>query len=210
MTTAEIVLLLFATIGPLKVTVVAATLLANSSQAQVRDIAFRSVLIACVTCILFTAVGEAVLFVFGVSIPAFQIGGGIVVLAFSLEMAMGAKTEKQSEEPDPNSESSSDIAAYPLAVPLMVSVSGLVAIISFLAEHHGWTSICSLALIISAIMFLNYLSLVSCRVIAQAMGPTVILVVNRLMGVILVSLAIELILVGARGAGVIAATHGGP
>ena len=92
---AEIIMLLLATIGPLKVTIVCATLTADASPEFLKRVAFRSVLIALIVCILFAVLGEAILRLFKVSVPAFQIGGGIIVLLFSLEMVMGGKQGEQ-------------------------------------------------------------------------------------------------------------------
>ena len=87
----EIIMLLFATIGPLKVTIVCATLTAGASPDFLKRVAFRSVLIALIVCIVFAVLGEAILNLFKVSVPAFQIGGGIIVLLFSLDMVIGDK-----------------------------------------------------------------------------------------------------------------------
>ena len=135
---AEIIVLLLAAIGPLKVTIVCAGLTADASPEFLERVAFRSVAIASSVCLLFAVLGEAILRLFKVSIPAFQIGGGIIVLLFSLEMVMGGKQGSKDGaggSGEANAELSLDIAAYPLAIPLMASVSGLVAIVSLLAQR---------------------------------------------------------------------------
>ena len=71
----EVFLLLFATIGPLKATIVCATMNAEASPEFLKKVALRSVLIAAIVCIVFAVLGETILRVFKVSIPAFQIGG---------------------------------------------------------------------------------------------------------------------------------------
>ena len=78
----------------------------------------------------------------------------------------------------------------------MASVSGLVAIVSLLAQRDDLGAILYLVAVIVAIMAINYLCLRSCKYIVRAVGPTVLQVVGRIMGVILVSLAVELILMG--------------
>lgn len=196
----EIVLLLLATIGPLKVTIVCATLTANATPEFVRQVAARSVSIASIVCIVFVLLGEAILKVFQVSLPAFQIGGGIIVLLFSLEMAMGDKSEKAGNPTVP----SIDIAAYPLAVPLMASVSGLVAIVSLIAEMgKDLRGLAFLSGQILAIMALNYFCIRSSRFLVTSLGPAALQVVSKIMGSILVALAIELIYKGLAGFGLV-------
>lgn len=201
----EIVMLLFATIGPLKVTIVCASLTANAPPEFLKKVASRSVLIALVVCILFAVLGEFILKLFKVSVPAFQIGGGIIVLLFSLDMVMGGKSESRDNGSDePRAEPSLDVATYPLAVPLMASVSGLVAIVSLLAQRDDLGALLFLAGVIVAIMAINYLCLRSCQYIVRALGPTVLQVVGKIMGVILTALAVELILMGLIGLGIMA------
>jgi len=202
----EVILLLFATLGPLKVTIVCATLTADATPAFLNKVALRAVLIASMVCLVFAVLGEAILKVFQVSLPAFQIAGGIIVMLFSIEMAMGNKGDGKGansgsmESPE---EPSLDIAAYPLAVPLMASVSGLIAIVSLMAQmgdHIG--ALLYLSGIIVAIMALNYVCLRSCQFIVKAVGPVALKVIGKIMGVILVALAVELMVMGLIGFGV--------
>lgn len=196
----EIVLLLFATIGPLKVTLVCATLTANASAEFLAEVARRSVLIALAVCLVFALLGEAILSVFRVSLPAFQIGGGIIVLLFSLDMAKGEDAKPGGGAAEPTM----DIAIYPLAVPLMASVSGLVAIVSLIAQvGKDPAGLAILGAEIAAIMALNYVCLRSSRLLVRALGPATLQVVGRIVGTILVALAIELIYMGLLGFGLV-------
>ncbi len=206
----EIIMLLFTAIGPLKVTIVCASLTAGASPDFVKRVAWRSVLIASIVCLVFAVLGEAILRLMKVSIPAFQIGGGIIVLLFSLDMVMGSKsaTQEGPESSHKRDDLSLDIAVYPLAIPLMASVSGLVAIVSLLAQRDDLESLLFMAGVIVAIMALNYFCLVYCRYIVAAVGPAVLQVVSKMLGVILTALAVELLLMGLIGLGLIAKPGG--
>lgn len=203
----EAFLLLFATIGPLKVTIVCATLTATASPQRLNVIALRAALIATAVCLAFVVLGEAILMLFKVSVPAFQIGGGLVVLLFSLEMVIGNKEKESAKEGDVAatgaSEPSLDLAVYPLAVPLMASVSGLVAIVSLMAQRNDWIAILVISGVITAIMGVNYVCLRACQYIVALVGPITLQVVGKIMGVILTALAVELLLMGFTGAGVL-------
>jgi multiple antibiotic resistance protein len=206
---AEIIMLLLATIGPLKVTIVCATLTAGASPDFCKKVALRSVLIALCVCIVFAVLGEAILELFRVSVPAFQIGGALIVLLFSIDMVVGEKkdgkeTEGASGPRQTVTDPSLEMATYPLAVPLMASVSGLVAIVSLLAQRNDLAAVLTLAGLISVIMALNYVCLRSCQFIVKAVGPVALQVIGKIMGVILAALAVELMLLGLRGAGVLA------
>ena len=194
----EVILLLLATIGPLKVTIVCATLTAGASPEFLKQVASRSVLIALTVCIVFAVLGEAILKVFHVSLPAFQIGGGIIMMLFSIEMAMENKADRKADQLPV--EPSMDIAAYPLAVPLMASVSGLVAIVSLIAQmEHDLQGLLYVSGLIVLIMALNYVCLRSSRFLVKALGPAALMVISKIMGVILVALSVELIYMGLLG-----------
>ena len=204
----EIIMLLFATIGPLKVVIVCASMTARASAQFIKRVALRSTVTAFLVCLVFAVLGEVILRLFRVSVPAFQIGGGIIVLLFSIEMVMGGKEavkERNIKNPEISDDPPLDIAIYPLAIPLMASVSGLVAIVSILAQKDDLPSVLYLSAVIAAIMALNYVCLRSCQYIVKAAGPAVLQVVGKIMGVILTALAVELILMGLGGLGVMPA-----
>ena len=209
----EVILLLLASIGPLKVTIVCATMTADASPEFLKRVAFRSVLIALIVCILFAVLGEAILRLFKVSVPAFQIGGGIIVLLFAIDMVKGGKEEGKDSDgvsEAPSAEPSLDCATCPLAVPLMASVSGLVAIVSLIAQRDDLRALLFLAGVIIGIMALNYICLLSCKYIVQAVGPVALQVVGKIMGVLMAALAVELVIMGLIGLGLIAKPGGRP
>lgn len=204
----EMIMLLFATIGPLKVTIVCASMTARASAQFIKRVALRSTVTAFLVCVVFAVLGELILKLFRVSVPAFQIGGGIIVLLFSIEMVMGGKEavkQRNIKDSAVVDDPSLDIAIYPLAIPLMASVSGLVAIVSILAQNDDLPSILFLSAVIAVLMALNYVCLRSCQYIVKAAGPAVIQVVGKIMGVILTALAVELILIGLSGLGLMPA-----
>ena len=198
----EVILLLLTTIGPLRVTIVCATLTAGASTAFVRQLAARSVLIATIVCLVFALMGEAILKVFRVSLPAFQIGGGIIVLLFSLDMAVGKKSEPSEQG---EKALSLDLAAHPLAVPLMASTSGLVTIVTLIAQmDKDFMALLILSAEILAIMALNYVCLRYSGIVVRALGPVALQVIGKMMGTILVALAVELIFMGLLRFGLVA------
>lgn len=202
----EVVLLLLATIGPLKVTIVAASMTAGAPAEFVKQVSARAVLTASLICLAFAIFGEVILLVFKVSVPALEIAGGIIVLLFSIDMVAGAKADSHSDG-DGERALSPNIAVSPLAIPLMASVSGLVAIVSILAESNNIPTMVFLSVVIVGIMALNYVCLRYSAHIVNAVGESVFEVVGKIMGLILAALAIELILAGLVGLGLITLTQ---
>ena len=73
-----------------------------------------------------------------------------------------------------------------------------------LAQRNDVGAVLYLIAMIVAMMAINYVCLRSCQFIVKAVGPAALQVIGKIMGVILVALAVELMLMGFTGAGIIA------
>jgi len=202
--TAELFLLLFATIGPAKPTVILAAATLNSPPEFIKQVAFRAVVTAAGVLVLFIVLGEGLLDAFKVSIPAFQIGGAIILFVFALQTVIEdpekVKAEGKAIEPSIN------MSAYPLAIPLMSSPAALIVIISMVAQSDGYADLLPLIAIIAFFMVFNYVCLRYCQAIASRMNPGVTMVVAKVLAVLLVGLAVELMFVGLNSWGVVEIT----
>jgi len=198
---AELFLLLFATIGPTKPTVILAAATTNSTPEFIKQVALRAVLTASGVLALFIVLGEALLNAFKVSVPAFQIGGAIILFVFALQTVIEdpgkAKADGKAIEPSVN------MSAYPLAIPLMSSPAALIVIIGMVAQSDSYVDLLPLVGLIAFFMVFNYVCLRYCQVIARRMNPGVTMVVAKVLAVLLVGLAVELMFVGLNSWGVV-------
>ena len=112
---------LFATIGPLDVGVVFASLTGSQSSRERRATALRGVAIAAAILLAFAVFGKAMLDTFGISLAALRIGGGILLLLIAIDLVFarpsGASTTTSEELAE--AVSRPDIATFPLATPLL-------------------------------------------------------------------------------------------
>ena len=196
-TTPELFLLLIAVSGPLKVTIVCAFLTATASREFIHRVALRTVLYSASVFVVFILLGGMLLHVFHVSVPAFQVGGGIILILFAVETVTSRPHELQDESTGAACKDPSlDIAAYPLAIPLMASPAALVAMTATIAEIREWTPIVEMVGVIAGIHVLNFFTLRSCRHIVAALNPEILMVAAKVLSVLLTGLAVELILTG--------------
>ena len=124
----EIFVLVFATTNGMKAAIVHLGLTKSADAALKRAIVFRAVLITTVVLVLFALAGAFILAALKISVEALLIAGGAILFVFALNMVIGDEKEATSDGPPPAP--SMDIAAFPLAVPLMASPQGLVAIVA--------------------------------------------------------------------------------
>lgn len=203
----EIFVLLFATTNAMKAAIVSLAMTKNADAALKRAIAFRAVMISTVVCILFALAGAAILSGLKISVEALLLAGGAILFVFALNMVIAEDKETSADEPPPVP--SIDIAAFPLAVPLMASPQGLVAIVAIEATLHQGVTMAAiydvgiLVGIILIIMALNLGILLGAERIFATISPAFLKVVMRIVGLLLCALAVQLMITGFDGLGLI-------
>lgn len=203
----DIVVILLITIGPLKALIVYATLTGGADRALRRKIAFKTVLTATIVALLFVVAGEFILSVFHISLAALKIAGGIILMLFALGMVMGGAHAEDAEKPKAVS---LDIAVYPLAMPMMATPQGLVAITAITAQAATFGQVAMIAVFVVAIMAFNLGCLLAADRIVKALGPSTLQIVTKVFGLLLTALAIQLMILGLTDLGLIeaaGATH---
>ena len=200
----ELFLLIWAIIGPLKPTVILAAAASSSeaSDAEVRGIAFRAVVTAASILATFIVLGEFALNLFKVSIPAFQIGGAIVLLIFALQTII--EDPERAKQEGKSAALSQNMAVYPLAMPLMSSPAVLILIVSLVGASKGFMQLIPLIVSIAIVMVIDYLFMRNCLKIAKVLSPPVMLTLGKIIAILLVGLSVELMFVGLNGWGLVA------
>ena len=143
----EILVLLLVTIGPVRAAIVYLSLTKSADAELKRAIAIRTVTISAIVCVVFALLGAGILAGLKVSVEALLIAGGAILFIFALQLILG--DDKEATEDGPPPAPSIEIASFPLAVPLMASPHGLVAIVAIEATLQGVTqSVIFVALIL--------------------------------------------------------------
>jgi multiple antibiotic resistance protein len=198
---ADVIAILVITIGPLKAAIVYATLTANADKALRRAIAFRTVMVATIVIVVFIVFGEFILSIFHISLAALKLAGGLILLLFALGMVMG--DEKKGGGPE--GPVTIAVATYPLAMPLMATPQGIVAVVTLAAARPGLPGAILLVVLTLVIMALNLVVLLSADKLLGKGGGGAMQVVGRVIGLLLAGLAIQLMIMGFTDLGLISA-----
>jgi multiple antibiotic resistance protein len=197
----DIFTILLITIGPLKGMIVYAALTAKADLAFRRKVALRAVVTATGIVLLFILAGEFMLQVFHVTIPALKIAGGIILLLVALHMVMGEMGNEEKEGVEA-AEPSLDVAIFPLAVPMLATPQGIVAIVAMSAA--ATTSQRVMIVVFSlAIMAFNLLILLAAGRIVKVIGVSGVQVIAKVAGILLAALAVQLMLLALQDLGVL-------
>ena len=149
----------------------------------------REILIAFFLLLTFMFVGEGFLRVMNLSELSLQIGGGVILFLIALRMVFPPPAAEEAEiltEP----------LIVPLAIPASAGPSALATVLLLVSQQPErrleWIAALCVTMVISAVV------LVSAERIQRVIGPRLVTAVERLMGLVLVSVAIEMMLRGAK------------
>lgn len=191
---------LFVTADPVGLVPIFIAIAGNYRVSDQRAIALRAVLIAGVILIAFAVLGDAILAFFGVTIPAFEIAGGLLlfVIGFQMVFSQGeAKTEGPSSVP-PEKADLTQLAVFPLAIPMIAGPGAISATVLLAAnEDKGLPERGILIAVIIALMLLTFGAMLLAHPINRILGNTGRIVITRLLGVILSAMAVDFVVRGA-------------
>jgi multiple antibiotic resistance protein len=197
----------FATIGPADVAALFAARTAKNTPAERRAMAIRGTLIATGILLVFALFGEAVLRLFGISLPALRIAGGILLLLIAIDMVFGRPSGGTTTTSEETAEAAlkDDISVFPLATPLIAGPGAIGATMLLVADAQGdRLRIAVVILVMLGMLLLTFLLLLVATQVHRLLGVTGLHVVSRVVGVLLAALAVQFILDGIRTSGLLA------
>ncbi len=138
--------------------------------------------------------GETVLQLFGISLPAFQAAGGLLIVLMGLEMLRGSPTQVQHDPP--NEEALEDAILIPLAMPLIAGPGAIATVITFTARTSGWRERAEIGAAILVTGLAVYITLRSAGWLQRHFSARGQRILIRFMGLILVAIGAQLALSG--------------
>ncbi len=145
----------------------------------------------------FALFGNYILKIFGVSVPAFEIAGGIVLLKIALDMLQARRTAlKETPEEQAESLRKDDIAITPLAVPMLAGPGAITAVV-LLGQQSN--SLLQTTIVVLNIFFVAVISFLILRIAAlrsSIFSAITLKIISRLMGLLLAAIAVQFILNG--------------
>jgi len=165
-----------------------------------RQVSIRASIIAFALLALFAVGGAAILSVFGITLPAFRVAGGFLLFFIAFEMVFEKRNDRKEKISDVaiTRDMIRDIAAFPLAIPLIAGPGAISATVLLSGSFPGVTGQAVLVAIILACLLLTYVVFVLAERIDGVLGETGRSILTRLLGVILAALAVQFVADGVR------------
>ena len=187
----------FTLTNPLGTMPVFLTMTHGMDDAQRKSIVRRATFVAFITLMVFVAIGQFLFMFFGISINGFRIAGGIIIFKIGFDMLQARYTPMKLNT-DEIKTYANDISVTPLAIPMLCGPGAIANAIVLMADANTISRKAILVGMIALIYFITFLILRASTRLVKLMGETGNNVMMRLMGLILMVIAVECFFSGLK------------
>lgn len=186
-----------AIVNPLGAIPIFLSLCSDRTPLQRKQVAKNSAMAVAIILIIATWAGDGVLEFFGIGIPAFRAGGGLLILLMAISMMHAKRSHaKQTPSEADEADNKENIAVVPLAIPLMAGPGAISLVIIDAHQTADWVSRLILCGGIIAVALTVWIALRLATPIGQKLGTTGLNIVTRVMGLLLAAIGIQMITSG--------------
>lgn len=194
---------LFVIIDPIGLTPMFVALTQGMSPKQRRTIAIRATLVSAGILAAFAVFGEALLGFIGISMAAFKIAGGILLLLTALDMLFERRSKRREDTADDEDEDFDDPSVFPLAIPLIAGPGSIATVILLAGATPGYTGLGVSLAVMFLVLVVTFIFFQAASPLERMLGKTGINVVSRLLGMLLAALAVQFMLNGLKDFGLL-------
>jgi multiple antibiotic resistance protein len=185
----------FAIMNPISNMPIFLSLTEGADKETKQRINLKAILVAFIIVAVFVLLGNFIFDLFGITIPAFKITGGILIFFVGFEMLQSKKSNIKNLR---NVNIDENIAISPLAIPILAGPGTIVTATNFVANTTSYMYIAVVILVFALMCFLNYLAFTLSDIIAKKIGDNVISVIGKLMGLIIAIIGTNMIIQGIK------------
>jgi multiple antibiotic resistance protein len=172
----------------------------DETPAQRRNTAWRACVAAALIMIVFGFAGRLIFRLFGITLPAFRIAGGLILWLVAMDMLHGERRTQESAEEIVEGREKEDVALTPLAMPMLAGPGAISTVMVLSGQAR---TVAEHVAVYGSVVLTALISWISLRVgdrLITALGQTGIRVVTRIMGLLLAAVAIQFVITGVRDA----------
>ncbi len=194
--TLKLFISLLSILNPLGIIPIFITLTIGFSEDKVKSIATSCSVTVSITLVVSLVLGKGILDFFGISLASFSIGGGILIFSMAMQMVSARMASQKLNEKEKHELNPSEIGIVPLAIPLLAgpgTISQAIIYSNKLTSPAYWLGSAITVLIIGILIKFTFQY---SRFIGKKLGTIGLNVMTRIMGLIILSLSIEIIASG--------------
>nr|WP_321451323.1 MarC family protein [uncultured Carboxylicivirga sp.] len=191
--TLTVLMSFFAIMNPIANTPIYLGLVEGKTKANQKKIAKTATVTAFIIVVSFIIAGKYIFELFGITIPAFKITGGILIFYVGFEMLMSKKSKIHSN----SSEEDDNLAISPLAIPILAGPGTIVTAMNNVT-NASFIHIGIVIIIFALMIILTYLAFTFSESIIEKIGNNLISVIGKLMGLILAIIGTGMVIEGIK------------
>jgi multiple antibiotic resistance protein len=170
---------------------------AHGGEARNRTIAKRAAWTCFLVLTAFASAGSLIFKLFGITLPAFKIAGGILLFQIALEMLHSQRSETQEvAEERQEGERKEDFGITPLGVPMLAGPGAISVVMVLMGQSRMWWQSVPVFLSILVTSIASFYVLAAGARLQRRLGETGVRILMRLMGLVLAAMAVQFVLNG--------------
>ncbi len=185
----------FAIMNPISNMPIFLSLTDGADKETKQRINLKAVIVAFIIVSVFVLLGNYIFDLFGITIPAFKITGGILIFFVGFQMLQSKKSNIKRLKTVNYDE---NIAISPLAIPILAGPGTIVTATNFVANTTSYVNIAVIIVVFALMCLLNYIAFSLSDVIAKKIGDNVISVIGKLMGLIIAIIGTSMVISGLK------------
>ena len=195
----------FATVGVADIAFIFAGLTQNNTGRERFIFATRGILVAAGILLFFAVVGSTILDLFGITLPALRVAGGILLLLIAIDMVFARHSggTGTTDEEEAEGMMRNDISVFPLAMPLLAGPGAISAVILLTTGAESDLEFWLVLLALVTILLIAWLTLLVAIPVQKILGRTGLSVLTRVVGILLTALAVQFVLDGIKDSGLL-------
>jgi multiple antibiotic resistance protein len=172
-----------------------------------RRTAWRASLVTALTLALFASAGNVLFHLFGLTMPAFQIAGGLLLFLVAVDMLRAERSTQEGVGEVSEGAAKADVAITPLAVPMLTGPAALSTVTMLMNRAGSGLDVAFIYLAIFLTGLASYVTLRLAEPLYRGVGQTGIHVFGRVFGLILAAIAVQFVLDGLQAVELIRVRH---
>jgi multiple antibiotic resistance protein len=185
-----------AILNPIGNTPVFLTMVGDANPQIIKKVAFKAVLVAFSIITIFSLFGHIIFRLFNITLPAFQVAGGIIVFFIGYDLLQGKSAGAHKTKIKDGDATYEDMAVSPLGIPLLAGPGTITTAMNFVGQGKSFLNTILIILVFAVVCVITYLMFVLSKRIADRLRPSLIKAISRIMGLILAVIAVQMLING--------------
>jgi multiple antibiotic resistance protein len=181
----------------------------ESNRGRRRHMAARAAWTCFIVLVVFAIAGTFIFKLFGITLAAFRIAGGLILGVIGLDM-LKAKRSPTKETPGETEEAAEkeDVGIIPLGIPMLAGPGSISSVMVLMSQNTDWLHAVVIVCAIAGVAIISFVVLAAADRVSSYLHATGIRILTRMMGLLLTAIAVQFVLNGLTDAGLL--PQGGP